>query len=87
MRLTVASTWMGSKLGYAFDRCLKRARHWRPPTPYRNAQTIPWVSRCVGLLQEGILELETQLARLRAKAQKGSTAKSADRKIPVRPSE
>ena len=71
VRPTVASTWMGRKLRYAYDRCLQRARHWRPPTPDRNAQTIPWVSRCVDLLREGILELETQLARLRAKTQSG----------------
>jgi hypothetical protein len=69
VRPTVASTWMGRKLRYAYDRCLQRARQWRPPTPDRNAQTIPWVSR--DLLPEGILELETQLARLRAKAQSG----------------
>jgi hypothetical protein len=78
---------MGRKLRYAYDRCLQRARHWRPPIPDRNAQTIPWVSRCVDLLREGILELETQLARLRAKHKVESTAKTADRKIPVRPSE
>lgn len=84
----VPSTWMGSKLRYAYDRCLKRARHWRPPAPDRNAQTVPWVSRGVDLLREGILELETQFARLSAKAQRGvHSEERRSRKIPVRPSE
>jgi hypothetical protein len=86
VRRTVPSTWIGGKLRYAYDRCLKR--HWRPPTPDRNAQTIPWVSRCVDLLREGILELETQLARLRAKAPRGvHSEERRSRKIRVRPSE
>ena len=88
VRLNVPSTWMGSKLRYAYDRCLKRARHWGPFTPDRNDQTVPWVGRCVDLLREGILELETQLARLRAKAQRGvHSEERRSRKIPVRPGE
>jgi hypothetical protein len=79
---------MESKLRYAYDRCLRHARHWRPPTPDRNDQAIPWLSCCIELLRKGILELEMQLARLRAKAQSGVHGEERRQpKIPLPPSE
>ena len=70
-RLNAPSAWIDRKVCYVYDRCLSRARLWRPSTPDQSAQPIPWPSRCMDLLREVILELDTQLTRLRAKAQKG----------------
>jgi len=71
VRLIEPAAWMESKLRYIYDGCLRHARLWRSSPPDRNAQPISRSSRCVDLVRDVILDLETQLTRLRAKAQKG----------------
>jgi len=75
-RLIVPSAWMESKLLSVYHFCLRHARLWRVSTLDPNAQPIPRSSRWVELLREVILDLETQLTPLRARAQRGVNADS-----------
>lgn len=70
-RLDKPSAWLASKACYVYNVCLRYARLWLWPTPNRNLRPNSWPSRGIDLLREVILELEMQLTRLRAKAQRG----------------